>query len=273
MSKVKTRGAGAPRVELPSPELWVEYKRRPTVRVRNLIIEAYLPLIRGVAARVKQNLPARVEVEDLVSAGCFGLIDSIKKFNPKKNTRFDTYCAKRVRGAMIDALRKMDLPKRQVREHEALVAEVCDAFRVQFGRPPCDEEVLDRLRAHGDKARKILRNSRVARVGSLSERAASRGERARTMEETVADPRRPSALSEAERRDLKQYALRTLTRTERLVIELYHSDNLTMREIGLALGLSESRISQIRSVVMAKLQAQVRSGRLADKEAASTAQG
>lgn len=267
----KPRGARAPRVELPSKELWAEYRRCPTIKARNLIIEAYLPLLRTIAAGVKKGLPAQVELEELVSAGCFGLIDSIRTFNPMRNVRFGTYCSRRVRGAMIDALRRMDLPRRQVREHEALVAGVCNGFRLQFGRPPCDEEVLERLRAHGSKAAKILRNSRVARVGSLSEKAASRGDRPLTMEETLADRRRPSALSQAELRDMKQFALRNLTRTERLVIELYYSENLTMREIGLALRLSESRVSQIRSVVMAKLQAQVRAARRARQDEASPA--
>mgnify|MGYP000902707547 CR=1 FL=1 len=256
---------GAPRFELPSRELWAEYKKRPTIRARNLIIEAYLPLLRTLAAGVKKGLPAQVELEELVSAGCFGLIDAIKKFDPKRNVQFGTYCSRRVRGSMIDALRKMDLPRRQVREHEAMVAEVCNSFRVQFGRPPCDDEVLERLRAHGNKAGRILRDSRVARVGSLSESAASHGQRPITMEETLADRRRPTSLSQAELRDMKQFALRNLTRTERLVIELYYSDNLTMREIGLALGLSESRISQLRGVVMAKLQSRVRAIRRAEQ--------
>jgi RNA polymerase sigma factor FliA len=170
----------APRAEQPgspSREIWVEYRHRPTVQMRNLLIEAYLPLLRTIAANVKRGLPAQVEVEELVSAGCFGLIHAINAYDPSRNVQFSTFCARRVRGAIIDGLRDMDLPPRQVREREAMVVRVCDSFRKQFGRPPCDEEILVRLGTDATKARRILSDSRVARVSSLSDPTSGRGER------------------------------------------------------------------------------------------------
>lgn len=243
---------------LPAREIWLAYKREPTVRVRNLLIEAYLPLLRTIAAGVYKRLPAQVEMEELVSAGLFGLMDAIDAFDPEREVRFSTFCSRRVRGSIIDELRLMDLPPRQVREHEAMVKRVCDSFQKEFGRPPCDDEVLSRLGVDARQGRKILRNGRVTHVSSLSEPAGWRMDRPMRVEETVADNRRPSAMSRAMLRDMRDWALRHLSRTERLVMVLYYAEGLTMREIGKVLGLSESRVCQLRSVILAKLQAQAR---------------
>src|ERR1043165_9258775 len=251
---------GTPPPPLPAREVWAAYKREPTVRVRNLIIEAYLPLLRTIAAGVYKRLPAQVELEELVSAGLFGLMDAINAYDPERKVRFSTFCSRRVRGSIIDELRLMDLPPRQVREHEAMVKKVCDSFLKEFGRPPCDDEVLTRLGVEPREARKILRNGRVTHVSSLSEPTGGgwRMDRPMRVEETVADKTGPSVISRAMLRDMRDWALRHLSRTERLVMILYYAEGLTMREIGRVLGLSESRGCQLRGVSLAKLQAQAR---------------
>lgn len=242
-----------PRRPVPERETWVSYKTNPTTQARNAIIEAYLPLLRSIAAGVHKRLPMQVEMEELVSAGCFGLMDAIDKYDPDKNTQFSTFCSQRVRGSIIDELRAMDLPPRQVREHEALVKKIWESFVKQFGRPPCDEEVLTRLGGDSRRAGKILRNSRVTQMASLSESVNSSIDHPLRVEEVIADRRRISGLSAAILQDMRDFVFRRLSRTERLVIILYYYERMTMKEIGKVLGLSESRVSQIREVLLAKL--------------------
>ena len=247
-SSGRSSPSGPRQSDLP-PDLWRRFRRCPTVGLRNQIIEAYLPLLRTIAAGVKKGLPHQVELDDLVSAGCFGLIHAIHKYNPSRGVLFSTFCSRRVRGSIIDGLRRMDLPTRQMREREALVARVCDSFRKEFGHPPADEEVLPRLNSDPDKARRILADGRIARISSLSEP----GTGARPVGDSIADRKRPSASSRATQRDLRDFALARLSRTERLILILYYTECMTMREAGKALGISESRVSQILSLVLRKL--------------------
>lgn len=250
--------ATVPAAPLPPREVWMAYRREPTVQMRNLIIEAYLPLLKTISLSVHKRLPAQIDLDELVSAGIFGLMDAIEAFDPERNIQFSTFCSRRVRGSIIDELRQMDLPPRQVREHEALLKKVCDSFQKEFGRPPCDEEVLSRLGVGNKQARKILRNGRVTHVSSLSEPTGFRMDRPLKIEDTVPDRAGAAAFSGTMLRDLKDWTMRHLSRTERLVIVLYYAEGMTMREIGRALGLSESRVCQLRTVVLAKLQAQIR---------------
>lgn len=255
---VRRAAAQMPPAPLPEREVWMAYRREPTVRMRNLIIEAYLPLLKTISLSVHKRLPAQVDLEELISAGTFGLMDAIDAFDPERNIQFSTFCSRRVRGSIIDELRQMDLPPRQVREHEAILKKVCDSFQKEFGRPPCDEEVLTRLGVSGKQARKILRNGQVTHVSSLSEPTGFRMDKPLRVEETVPDRTGAAAFSGTMMRDLKDWTMRHLSRTERLVIVLYYAEGMTMREIGRALGLSESRVCQLRTVVLAKLQAQIR---------------
>ena len=258
--------APAPAV-LPPREVWEAYRAEPTTRVRNLIVEAYLPLLRKIAQRLHKRLPRLVDVEDLVNEGAFGLMDAVNAYDPSKPNSFATFCSKRVFGAIIDHLRTMDPTPRLMREREALVGQVVDGFRKQFGRPPCDEEIIQQLGLGDEDGRRVLRDSAAVRTTSLSRQRAGRGaggnDHAPRLEETIRDRRQANAYSEAALADAKRFATRRLSRDEQLILVLYRAEGLRMHEVGKVLGLSESRISQKLTVIEAKVQAHLR-GRSAE---------
>lgn len=244
---------------LPPREVWEAYRVDPTTRVRNLIVEAYLPLLRTIAQRLHKRLPRLVDVEDLVNEGAFGLMEAVNSYDPSKPNSFATFCSKRVYGAIIDHLRTMDPTPRLMREREAMVGGIVDGFRKQFGRPPCDEEIIQKLGLGDENGRRILRDGVAVRTTSLSrERHGRAGEGSSRLEETIRDPHQANAYSEAALVDAKRFATRKLARDEQLILVLYRAEGLRMHEVGQVLGLSESRISQKLSVIEAKVQAHLR---------------
>lgn len=245
-----------PAPQLPARQVWEAYRANPTTSARNAIIEAYVPLLRRLALRIAQKLPAQVDADDLVSAGSFGLMDAIDRYDPDREASFSTFCAKRIHGAIMDHLRSMDWSARLSRKREAAVAAACDSFRKQFGRTPTTDEIIERLGVGEDRGRRILDDSIVVNIGSLSQ--ARTGESAYRPEETLGDDRQSTGLSAAEHRDLRDFITRRLSRSERLLIILYYYEGLKMHEVGQALGLSESRISQMRTSILAKLKVQLR---------------
>lgn len=250
----------APRTSTPLPgrEVWEEYRARPSVERRNAIIEAYVPLLRRLALRISQKLPAQVDVDDLVSAGSFGLMDAIERYDPSREASFATFCAKRIHGAIMDHLRSMDWSARLTRKREAAVAAACDSYRKEFGRAPTTDEIIERLGVGEDRGRRILGDSRVVAIGSLSqERVRPGGDHGLRPEETIGDNRQDTGLTAAAHRDLKEFITRRLSRAERLLVILYYYEGLKMHEVGQTLGLSESRISQMRTTVLAKLRVQL----------------
>ncbi len=245
---------------LPAREVWEAYRADPTTRMRNRIVEAYLPLLRKIAMRLHKRLPRLVDVEDLVNEGAFGLMEAVHAYDPSMPNTFATFCSKRVFGAIIDHLRQMDPTPRLMREREAMVAEVVDGFRKEFGRPPCDEEIIQKLGTDQEDGLRVLRDSAGVRTTSLSRQRVGRaGEMAARLEETIRDPHQANAYSEAAIADAKRFVTRKLSRDEQLILVLYRAEGLRMHEVGQVLGLSESRISQKLTVIEAKVQAHLRS--------------
>lgn len=243
---------------LPTRDVWEAYRAEPTVAARNAILEAYIPLLRKLALKISQRLPSQVEVDDLVSAGSFGLMEAIDRYDPAREASFGTFCAKRIHGAIMDYLRTNDWSARLSRKREVLVSNVCDGYRKEFGRTPTTDEILERLGVGEEKGRRILADSTVVGIGSLSQELRRGGsETGPRAEELLGDERQPSGLSEVAHRDLKDYITRRLSRTERLLIILYYFEGLKMHEVGKALGISESRVSQLRAEIIAKLRDQL----------------
>lgn len=249
---------------LPGKDVWQAYRANPTTALRNQLIEAYMPLLDRIAKKLHKRLPRQVDVDDLIAEGSFGLMEAIDSYDPSMPNTFATFCSKRVFGAIIDHLRSMDPTPRLMREREAMVSQVVDDFRKQFGRAPCDEEVLGGLGKGDEEARRVLKDGVVVRMTSLSRGRPSRsGDQAPRLEETIRDRRQVSAEHEAAVADAKAFVLKRLSRAERLILVLYRAEGLRMHEIGRVLGLSESRVSQMLSVLEAKVQAHLRT-RMAD---------
>jgi RNA polymerase sigma factor for flagellar operon FliA len=226
--------------------------------LRNRLIERYLDVVRFTAERLHKRLPSEVDVEDLMSAGLFGLMDAIDAFDPGRGVKFETYCAPRIRGAIFDELRSMDWVPRLVRSRTAKMEKVRKEFELTHGRRPTDDEVSERMNVSGAEYDKLSKDSRPVGIVSL-DRKAFESDSSREVREVdvIEDGRQPNPAELVQRGDLQALITKGLSRSERLIVILYYYEEMTMKEIGLTLDLSESRVSQMHSSILARLKAQM----------------
>ncbi len=241
-------------------DLWKLYAKTQTEELRNFLMEKYLPLVRYNAERIHTRLPDEVDVEDLMSAGVFGLMDAIDAFDLARKVKFETYCAPRIRGAILDELRSMDWVPRLVRHRSGRVDQIRQEIEKREGRPANEEEVAKVLNVDADELEKITRDSKAVMTRSLSQRTfasdSSSGREVREID-VIRDESQSNPLSDIQRNDIKDLMTKGLSRAERLIIILYYYEAMTMKEIGATLDLSESRVSQMHSSILARLKAQM----------------
>jgi len=239
--------------EKPGPEQ--EARRR---EIRNVLIERLYEIVKFTAERMRTKLPAEVEVDDLMTAGLFGLMDAIDAFDPGRGVKFETYCAQRVRGAIVDELRSMDWVPRLVRSRTAKVERVRKQIEMQIGRRPTDAEVAERLNVTADEYTKLSKDSRPVGVVSLN-RKFFESDSSRDVREidVIHDVRQQNPTEVAQRDDLRLLLTQGLSRSERLILILYYEEEMTMKEIGATLDLSESRVSQMHSSILQRLKARM----------------
>jgi RNA polymerase sigma factor for flagellar operon FliA len=193
-----------------------------------------------------------------MSAGLFGLMDAIDAFDLERGVKFETYCAPRIRGAILDELRAMDWVPRLVRHRSAKVDQARNSLEMQLGRKPSTNEIATRLGVDGEEFKKLQRDSSAVGVVSLSRRCRqSDGSRELREIDVIKDDTQDNPLSETQRRDLRDLVTKGLSRAERLIVVLYYYEQMTMKEIGATLDLSESRVSQMHSSILARLKAQM----------------
>src|SRR5262249_48165266 len=239
--------AKPPLAKMPIQQVWKEYRasRVDPARcevVRNFLMEKFLPLVRYNAERIYTRLPDEVDIEDLMSAGLFGLMDAIDAFDLDRNVKFETYCAPRIRGAILDELRAMDWVPRLVRHRTAKVESARQKFEMANGRAPTDAELAEHLKLPGEEFDKVKRDSSAVSTHSITRKfAASDGSRELREIDVVRDDTDSNPLREMQRRDLKDLITKGLSRAERLIVILYYYEGMTMKEIGATLDLSESR--------------------------------
>ncbi len=243
---------------MPVKRVWLLYRKSPSRELRNFFMERYLPLVRYNAERIYARLPDEVDIEDLMSAGLFGLMDAIDAFDLDRGVKFETYCAPRIRGAILDELRSMDWVPRLVRHRSAKVEHARAALEIALGRQPTQDEIAQRLGVDSEEYKKLQRDSSAVGVISLSRkwRQSDGGRDVREID-VIRDDTQTNPLSETQRRDLKDLITRGLSRAERLIVVLYYYEEMTMKEIGATLDLSESRVSQMHSSILARLKAQM----------------
>lgn len=240
--------------------LWREYKKTGDRRLRNELMEIYLPLVRYTADRISAKLPSEVDVEDLVSAGTFGLVDAIEAFDLGRGVKFETYCSPRIRGAILDELRTMDWVPRLVRSRAHRLETVTKVLRAELGRLPSDDEVAERLGIGRSELDKMVSDANTVLLVSLSRNYVDHESDRELQEIDVLEDRRSSdPVEEMSERDLRDAITSSLTEIERLILVLYYYEEMTMKEIGATLDLSESRVSQMHSGILARLRAQLRS--------------
>ena len=239
-------------------ELWREFKEHPTTPLRNKLVERYLPLVKYNAERIWQRLPEGVDLDDLISAGVFGLMDAIEAFDLDRGVKFETYCVPRIRGAMLDELRTMDWVPRLVRSKASKLEEARKTLEAELGRPPRSEEMANRLGVSLEEYEKMSGDATAVSLVSLNKKWYETDSYKDVREiDILEDKKAEDPTHRLQNRDLMRLVTRGLNRNERLIIILYYYEDMTMKEIGATLDLSESRVSQMHSSIVARLQAQL----------------
>jgi RNA polymerase sigma factor for flagellar operon FliA len=258
-----TRAAKAPAKPVPLSErpidqIWREYRVTPTEEIRNFLIARHLDLVAYAAERLHKRLPSEVEINDLKSAGAFGLMDAVESFDPDRGVKFETFCTQRIRGAMFDELRSMDWVPRLVRSRTAKVDKVRKSIEMETGSRPTEEEVAARLNVSGEEFEKLQKDSRPVSMVSLTRKCFETDSSKDVREiDVVEDGRQENPLQAVQKQDLQALITKGLSRAERLIVILYYYEEMTMKEIGATLDLSESRVSQMHSSILARLKAQM----------------
>ena len=237
--------------------IWRWYKRRPSSLLREVLVEHYVDLLPRVARHLRARLPAAVEIDDLIADGALGLLDAIDKFVPGKSS-FPTFSQKRIRGAMIDGLRSRDPISRSARQTLRKLEEVANDIRVTAGLNPTPQELAQRLgvplEAYGRQ--ELLSREVITRSLSGGRMRGDDGD-AELSADRLPDPRQESPSHALLRQSVKEMIITGFSRAERLIVVLYYYEGLSMREIGLALDLSESRICQMHASILVQLKARI----------------
>lgn len=234
-------------------KLWEEYRKKPTPQLREQLIVSYAQLVKLVAGRLSMYLGNNVEYDDLVSYGVFGLIDAIDKFDMAKNVKFETYASLRIRGSILDQIRKMDWIPRTVRQRQRKIDDAIRQIEMRTGKNATDEEIAEELGVTDEELLNWQSQLKVTNVISLNEFEENGPE-------PVADPHghshfaQPDAVVEEEElKETLKESLELLTEKERLVIEFYYYEELTLKEISKILEVSESRVSQLHTKALVKM--------------------
>jgi RNA polymerase sigma factor for flagellar operon FliA len=249
------------RRELDIDQIWQQWFLRRDSVSRDRLIVHYSPLVKFVAGRVGAGLPSSVDPGDLVSAGVFGLIDAVERFDPERAVKFETFAVPRIRGAIFDGLRSLDWVPRSVRSRAREVETAFNELEGKLGRAPSEEELSAHLKLSKAEFQKWLSSIASTTVGPL-DRALVAGAEPRALSGDVPDS--PSAIvEEGEVRRLVKAEVRRLPDREKLVLSLYYDEGLTLAEIGTVLGVTESRVSQIHTKAVLHLRARLSSSGVA----------
>ncbi len=237
-------------------KLWSAYSANPALELREKIILEYAPLVKVVAGRLAMYLGYNVEYEDLVSYGIFGLIDAIDKFDPGKDVKFETYASLRIRGSILDQIRKLDWIPRTVRKRQKDISNAIKELEAVSGRAPTEEEIADKLGISGDEYDSWQNQMKVTNIVSLDEFIEQGGGDANIPDGSGLSRGYDLPEEAIEKEELKKIlseALLLLTEKEQKVIQLYYYEDLTLKEISNILEVSESRVSQLHTKALSKM--------------------
>jgi len=239
-------------------DMWRRYKSAGDERARERLVVAYSPLVKYVAGRMASGLPAHVDEADLISYGLMGLINAIERFELEREIKFETYAVTRIKGAIIDELRSQDWVPRSVRARARTIERANSKLEHRLQRAPSDEEMaleLDMTVQEFQDALLQISNSTIAALDELWSVSDSSGDQVSLLD-TLQDPGASDPAAMMDQTDLKDRmadAIARLPEREKLVIALYYYENLTLREIGEVLGVTESRVSQLHTKAVLRL--------------------
>lgn len=235
-------------------QLWQEYHRdKNNKTARDKLIVQYIYLTRYVIGRIKVNLPPSFSYEDIASYGVEGLIDAVEKYSPDRGAKFETYALMRIRGAIIDKIRANDWLPRTVRKKIKEVKEAINNLKIELGRIPTNQEVADKLGIEKEKVDEIL--AQDTGIDSLYDKK-NLGDESVEIIDTIEDSKSERPEEAAEKKDAKlelERALKRLPERERMLLVFYYHENMTLKEIGEAINVSESRVCQLHAQAIMKL--------------------
>ena len=235
-------------------ELWNKYLAdKSDKETRDILIVQYIYLIRYVVGRVKVTLPATISVEDIAGYGVEGLINAIERYSPQKNTRFETYALIRIRGSILDKIRSQDFLPRSVRQKIKTIKEAQEYLKQELGRMPTTQEIASYVDMEPAKVNQLL--SEDVTIMSLYEKKGTNDDSVEIID-TIQDTNKLNPQENAEEKNVKQElerALQRLPERERVIMVLYYQENMTLKEIGETINMSESRVCQLHAQGIMKL--------------------
>lgn len=235
-------------------DLWKEYlKDKSNKTARDTLIVQYIYLIRYVVGRVKVTLPATISIEDIAGYGVEGLINAIERYSPQKNTRFETYALIRIRGAILDRIRAQDFLPRSVRKKIKDIKAAQEKLKQELGRMPTTTEVANFIDMEPEKVNQLLAEDTT--MTSLYDKRGNTEDGVEIID-TIQDENKLNPQEKAEEQNVKQElekALKRLPERERIIMVLYYQENMTLKEIGATINMSESRVCQLHAQGIMKL--------------------
>ncbi|HYI37821.1 MAG TPA: RNA polymerase sigma factor WhiG [Thermoleophilaceae bacterium] len=250
-------------------DLWRRYKESGDPRARERLVLAYSPLVKYVAGRMSSGLPAHVEEADLISYGLLGLISAIERFEPAREIRFETFAITRIKGSIIDELRSLDWVPRSVRAKAREIERANAKLEHKLHRAPTDQEMAAELEVEVEDFQESLMrisNSSVVALDELWTVSDSSGDQVSLLDtiqdESAADPAQEMDLTDM--KDRLADSIARLPEREKLVVALYYYENLTLREIGEVLGVTESRVSQLHTKAVLRLKSRLQGDSLTE---------
>jgi len=243
-------------------KLWKEYKKNRSDLLRDNLIKKYLYLVKYVAGRIAIGLPPNIEFGDLVSYGILGLFDAIEKYDVNQGNKFETYAVTRIRGAIMDELRKLDWAPRLLRKRAREIDRKCKELEDRHGRMATDDELAKGLKISVGELNHLYSELSSTTFLSLDEVWENEnGNKPISRLQTIEDSLMTNQFNYLHRNEVAEYlskAIESLPEKEKLVVVLYYYENLTLREIGQVLNVSESRVCQIHTKIIFRLRGYLR---------------
>lgn len=229
-------------------EVWMRYCKSKDLETKQLLVEHYAHIIKLVAGRLSIYLNNYVELDDLIGYGVIGLIDAVDKFDPEKNVKFETYASLRIRGAILDEIRKLDWVPRTLRKKQKEVQKAYTELENELGRIPTDEEMEIKLNINSQEYQSLLQETNICSLVSIDEYE--------MQVSNIKDTCMMTPDEHIQKQEMSQMlasAIESLSEREQLVISLYYFEELTLKEISSILEVSESRVSQLHTKAVGKL--------------------
>jgi RNA polymerase sigma factor FliA len=241
--------------------LWEAWQKDPSNTLKETLLVTYVPLVKQVASRMKMSLPQSVNLDDLVGSGIMGLITSVQNFNPSLGFKFETFAVPRIRGAILDGLRDFDWVPRSIRAKEKLLERTIAELETQLGRIPTNEELSLAMNLSLSELNKLVDEVSATTLLSFDRPIGNEEDGSGSLYDLVANTSERNPLDQMERKEIKHLVIELINKLpdqEKLVIALYYYEELTLKEIGKVLDISESRVSQIHTKIIMSMKQRIR---------------